>query len=131
MTVDQRNRTDDGGDETASRVEEKLIAFAEQLGRLVGTVQAKAEGWLDRPALVKEITRVRDGASELLAHVTGADAAGTRQVAPRKPRGPVGAPGKKHRKPPPEQRMAGRPRAPRGKEIGQKTGKRGRRGGRS
>ena len=29
-------------------VEQRLVAFAEQLGRIVGTVQAKADGWLDR-----------------------------------------------------------------------------------
>ena len=30
-------------------VEQRLVAFAEQLGRIVGTVQAKAEGWLGPP----------------------------------------------------------------------------------
>ena len=50
-------------------IEEKLVAFAEQLGGFVGTVQAKAEGWLDRSALTKEIGRIRDSAADLLAHM--------------------------------------------------------------
>ena len=52
---------------TSDLIEEKLVAFAEQLGGVVGTVQAKAEGWLDRSALAKEIGRIRDNAADLLA----------------------------------------------------------------
>ena len=57
---------------TADAMEQKMVAFAEQLGRIVGTVQAKAEGWLDRDALNAQISSVRDNASELLTQLGGA-----------------------------------------------------------
>ncbi len=53
-------------------MENRMLAFAEQLGRIVGTVQAKAEGWLDREALSAQISTVRDSASELLNQLGGA-----------------------------------------------------------
>ena len=46
------------------------MAFAEQLGRVAGTVQAKTEGWMDGATLKKEVARVRDGAAELLQQLT-------------------------------------------------------------
>ncbi len=52
-------------------MENRMLAFAEQLGRIVGTVQAKAEGWLDRDALKAQISIVRDSASELLTQLGG------------------------------------------------------------
>ena len=52
-------------------MENRMLAFAEQLGRIVGTVQAKAEGWLDREALNAQISSVRDSASELLNQLGG------------------------------------------------------------
>jgi hypothetical protein len=62
-------RTTGTGGATGSAVdsmEQRMLAFAEQLGRIVGTVQAKAEGWLDRDALKAQIAGVRDSASALL-----------------------------------------------------------------
>src|ERR1700692_3767090 len=53
----------------ADTVEQRLVAFAEQLGRIVGTVQARADGWLERRTLTEELTRIRDGAADLLNHV--------------------------------------------------------------
>jgi hypothetical protein len=48
--------------------EHKIEEFAEDLGRLLGTAQKKAEGWLgQREAIVKHLTGVRDTASKLLA----------------------------------------------------------------
>jgi len=48
--------------------EHKIEEFAEDLGRLLGTAQRKAEGWLgQREAIVKHLTGVRDTASKLLA----------------------------------------------------------------
>jgi hypothetical protein len=90
-------------------IEERVVAFAEQLGRLVGTVQAKTEGWMDREALKQQIAKVRDGATDLLDQLTG-DAPGPSakspaRVSPTPGRskgrsgGVVDAPGKKHRKP--------------------------------
>ena len=51
-------------------LEQRLLAFAEQLGRIAGTVQAKTAGWMDGDALKKDLARVRDGAAELLQHLT-------------------------------------------------------------
>jgi hypothetical protein len=56
---------------TVDSMEQKMLAFAEQLGRIVGTVQAKAEGWLDRDALNAQISTVRDSASALLDQLGG------------------------------------------------------------
>jgi hypothetical protein len=48
--------------------DQKIEEFAEDLGRLLGTAQRKAEGWLgQREAIVKHLTGVRDTASKLLA----------------------------------------------------------------
>src|SRR5438132_472473 len=138
MTMNKRAQIgESGASESASDgVEERLNAFAGQLGTLVGTVQAKAEGWLDRRNLAKEIRRIRDGASELLAHVIPAETAQAKTAAPRstaaarRGRGPVDAPGKRHRKPPPQEQIDKKMGEPRGKQMGQKTAKNVRRGGR-
>ena len=97
---------------SADAIEQRVVAFAEQLGRLVGTVQAKADGWMDVPALQEQVTRIRDGAAGLLRQLGEAGARGkaaaatasrksekpTRSTAGRSG-GKVDAPGKKHRKP--------------------------------
>ena len=87
-----------------------MVAFAEQLGRMAGTIQAKAEGWMDRETLNKQIASVRDGAADLLEQLAG----GATKASKKKPAaaaarggnkgrsgGVVDAPGKKHRKPTP------------------------------
>src|SRR5581483_106379 len=51
-------------------LEERVLAFAEQLGRIAGTVQAKTAGWMDGDALKKDLAGVRDGAAELLRQLT-------------------------------------------------------------
>ena len=101
---------------TNDALEQRVVAFAEQLGRIVGAVQAKTEGWMDREALQHQIANVRDGASELLeqlktsvANVTsgersepqGAVAGAAAQKNRARSRSKVAAPGKKHRKPMP------------------------------
>jgi len=58
------------GTPTADVLEERVVAFAEHLGRIAGTVQAKAAGWMDGDALKKELARVRDGAADLLQRLT-------------------------------------------------------------
>jgi hypothetical protein len=60
-------------DETtkADVMEERLMAFAERLGRMVGTIQAKADGWMDRETLNKQIASVRDDATRLLEQLAG------------------------------------------------------------
>jgi hypothetical protein len=98
------------GATTADAMEGRLVAFAEHLGRLAGTFQAKAEGWMDREALKKQIASVRDGAADLLEQLAGGAtegsqkkpaAAAARGAAKGRSGGVVDAPGKKHRKPRP------------------------------
>jgi hypothetical protein len=46
----------------------KIEDFAEELGRLLGTARAKAEGWLgQRKQIAKTLEGIRDTASKLLA----------------------------------------------------------------
>ena len=90
-------------------METRLVEYAEQLGWMVGTVKAKADGWLDREALSKNLTSIRDGAADLLAHLTAQyKAAATGQSAKAgsaqskgRSGGVVDAPGKTHRPAPP------------------------------
>ena len=99
---------------SATAVEERVVAFAEQLGRVVGTIQNKTDGWMADGALQDQLTTIRDGAADLLNDLTdrakkaasGFNSARTAQTAPRRTApagrsgGKVDAPGKKHRKPP-------------------------------
>ena len=98
---------------TTDTVEERLVSFAEQLGRIAGTVQARADGWLDRQTLSDQLTRIRDGAADLLEHLGSATAPAAVAAAPARKQkkgdtgrsgGKVDAPGKTHRKPPPSAR---------------------------
>ena len=93
---------------TADAMEQRVLAFAEQLGRIAGIVQTKAEGWMDRDALTKQIASVRDGAAKLLDQLASSTtkasdrspaAAAALGKAGRRSGGVVDAPGKKHRKP--------------------------------
>ena len=92
---------------TAQAMEPRVVAFAEQLGRMVGTIQAKAEGWMDRETLNKQLASVRDGAAHLLDQLAGGATTATKKkpaaAAARggnkgRSGGVVDAPGKKHRK---------------------------------
>ena len=48
----------------------KVEAFAEDLGRLLGTARAKADSWLNqRQEIVKHLTGIRDTASSLLTQL--------------------------------------------------------------
>jgi hypothetical protein len=89
-------------------IEGRALALAHQLGRLIGTVERKTEGWLDSEALTKQVVQIRDSANELLDHLAGAIASGRDESAaePSSPKasrvsrsgGTVDAPGKSHRK---------------------------------
>jgi hypothetical protein len=102
--------TTSSGTPRVDGLEERVVAFAEQLGRIAGTMQAKTAGWMDGDTLKKELARVRDGAADLLQQLT-ADAPAapenksTAGATPRRSRGRSGgivdAPGKKHRPPTP------------------------------
>lgn len=61
-------------EKTASDLGEQAVALAEQLGRIAGTIEGTAESWLNRQKLADQLTRVRDGASQMLEGLTaGAD----------------------------------------------------------
>jgi hypothetical protein len=95
---------------TADMLEKRVVAFAEQLGRIAGTVHAKTAGLMDGDTLKKELARVRDGAADLLHRLTpgGQDVAANKPAAGSATRrsrgrsgGTVDAPGKKRRPPTP------------------------------
>jgi hypothetical protein len=96
------------GATAADAMEQRVMAFAEQLGRIVGTIQAKADGWLDGETLPKQVATIRDEATRLLDQLTGgakkatkkaqAAAAAARKAGKGRSGGVVDAPGKKHRK---------------------------------
>jgi hypothetical protein len=105
--------TNSKADTTAGALEQRAMALAEELGRIAGTLHAKAEGLMDRATLAKQIASVRDSAAELLEQVGGITKAAleepsarpARQTAPGRQNakgrsgGVVDAPGKRHRKP--------------------------------
>jgi hypothetical protein len=121
--------------ETSDPIEQRVIAFAEQLGRIVGTVQAKTEGWMDTEKLRKQISGVRDSAADLVARLSPATepaagsankpaAARARSAANEakgRSGGVVDAPGKKHRKPLRPGPEASRARSQAGKARAAKT----------
>jgi hypothetical protein len=118
-------------------IEQRLVAFADQLRVFIRTVQATDESSLDRTVLTTELSRIRDSAIDLLAHLTREEtsqrktpAIPTAATVARRSRGPVDAPGKRHRKPQPQERIDKQMGEPRGKQMGQKHFKSGRRNGR-
>jgi len=94
---------------TDSLVEQKIVQFAEQMGRIVGTMRAKTDGLVDLQTLGEQLSSIRDGAADLLAHIgqgasEAAAAAPVAKTRPRRARASVDAPGKRHRKPAPSVR---------------------------
>jgi hypothetical protein len=54
--------------ESATSTEHKIEEFAGDLGGLLGTARAKAEGWLgQRQEIVKQLSEIRDTATKLLS----------------------------------------------------------------
>jgi hypothetical protein len=101
---------DPSGATTADAIEQRVLAFAEQVGRIAGTLQAKAEGWMQRETLQTQIASVRDGAADLLEQLAGGATKASNETPPaaKAGRGIIGrsggvvdAPGKTHRKPRP------------------------------
>ena len=119
--------------------DDALVQFAEQLGMFLGTARAKADEWIDKAKVNPELNRIRAGAENLLMQVnraaeaaqksaTEAKTAKTKTAKPkaastaRPSRGPnVDAPGKKHRKPPPQEALNKRMGEVRGKHMGKKS----------
>jgi hypothetical protein len=140
-----------GGD-ASTNLEPKVVELAEQLGTFLGRVQAKAEGWLENETLRAQVTQIRDSAAELLDHVNRASAAARKAAAKSSPAraekaapaeaaspsspsvrpssDPVHAPGKRHRKPPPQESINKRMGEPRGTHAGQKQFRAGKSRGR-
>ena len=118
------------GTPSVDRLEERVLAFAAELGRIAGTVQAKTAGWMDRDTLKKEFAHVRDGAADLL-HQFRPDAPAVAENRPTagaaiaRSRGRSGrivdAPGKKHRPPLPTDPGANRADSQAGKMRAAKT----------
>lgn len=73
MTTPERKHVTDLG--------QQAIALAEQLGRIAGTIEGTAEAWLNRQSLTEQLTRVRDGAAEMLESLTNGAARGRRAAA--------------------------------------------------
>jgi hypothetical protein len=62
-----------------SGAEHKIEEFAEDLGRLLGSARAKAEGWIgQRQTVAKHLEEIRDTAAELLKKIGGGWAAAGR-----------------------------------------------------
>ena len=69
----KRRRRTKAASSRRSVAEHRIEAFADDLGRLLGTARAKAEGWLgQREAIAKHLSDIRDTATGLLAQLTGA-----------------------------------------------------------
>ena len=156
MAVRKAEKARAEAEKTTVDLEPRVVALAEQLGGFLGRVQAKADGWLDNEALRNQVAKIRDGAADLLKHVNRASAAARASATnlappkrqgregekpapaaeaaaaptPRASRGPVDAPGKRHRKPPPQERIDKRMGEPVGKKMGQKQFKVGKSRGR-
>src|SRR5688572_9074815 len=53
-------------------VEEKILDFSEDLGRLLGTAQRKASEWMgQRQTVLKQLQAIRSTADQLLHELTG------------------------------------------------------------
>lgn len=58
-----------------ARATKTMVDFAEDLGRLLGTAQAKASNWMNqRKNVIDELTQLRDTANQLLRDLTGGGA---------------------------------------------------------
>src|SRR5689334_17307923 len=71
----KRGRRSTATSVTDSSVEATVVNFAEDLGRILGTAQRKAEDWMNqRQAITEQLTQIRDTASKYLHQLTGGDA---------------------------------------------------------
>jgi hypothetical protein len=138
-TAAKANGPDDG-------IQPMLITLADQLGTFLGRMQAKADNLLEDEQVQQQLTEVRDVAAQLLERVTEASKASRKSAAKTattvksstapaekaaaapsptpQPKmrsgGTVDAPGKRHRKPPPQEKFDPRLGELRGKHAGRK-----------
>jgi len=135
--------------------EQGMVQLAEQLGWFLGTMRSKADHLLDNEAVKQQVSQIRDGAIQLFDRVNKASAAAmesakaattsaakpaaksvakpiAKPAANPKGRsgGTVDAPGKKHRKAPPQVAINKRMGEVEGKKAGQKQFKVGKSRGR-
>jgi hypothetical protein len=105
------------GSAAASAMEQRLLALAEQLGRVAGTIEVKTEGWANLDTVENQIAGLRKGATQLLEQLRGGakgskkksaakGSAGAAKSTRGRSGGAVDAPGKKHRKPAPSVKAA-------------------------
>ena len=97
----------------ASDLGEQAIALAEQLGRIAGTIEGTAESWLTNPTLAAQLTKVRDGAADMLKSLSkgagvasrkGTKKGGRKPASAMRAADPAHAPGKRRRGPAPNAR---------------------------
>jgi hypothetical protein len=63
-------RQAEAGNDRRAGIDDKIETFAEDLGRLLGTAQAKAQGWLgQRQQISKTLEGIRDTATGLLSEL--------------------------------------------------------------
>lgn len=99
-------RQTDPDPSSLNTLEQRVIAIAEQVGRIAGSAQATTDSWFDQPQFKKQLARIRRGATDLLKQVAAIRPrhGARRSPAKRSPNGRSGgkvdAPGKKHRKAP-------------------------------
>jgi len=151
---------------TAQSVEPLIVSLAGQLGSLLGKARGTADGWLESAAVRKQVSQIRDGATQLMEQVNkagtaarktavtsgtaalktavkagtaarktatdmiaGSKAKKAKKSAAKKAKdrsgGTVDAPGKRHRKPPPDELFDPRLGEPMGTQMGQKNFRRG------
>jgi hypothetical protein len=101
-------RESSSGSALEKSTEARIEGFAEDLGKMLGTARAKAEGWIgQRQTIVKSLTELRDTATKLLTDLGHEAGRVTRRgrparasadgVARRGPGRPVGSGRKKKR----------------------------------
>jgi hypothetical protein len=132
----------------SERAEPTVIVLAEKLGTFLGRATKKADAVLANPTVRQRAGQIRDGATALVKQVNRAGAVVAKTVAKAKPAakktskaqpakttkgrsgGVVDAPGKRHRKPPPQEPINKRLGEVTGKKAGQKQFKVGKSRGR-
>ena len=94
----QQGTAPDGPEAGASRANQSaVLGFAEDLGRILGAAQSKAEDWLNqRTAISKQLAEIRDTATQYLQQIAGdgADVAAAARRGRRRGR-PPGSTGKR------------------------------------
>jgi hypothetical protein len=102
----KKDRQTDPDPSSLNALEQRVVAIAEQVGRIAGSAQATTDNWFDQPRFKKQLARLRGGAADLLKQIAAISSrqGQGRLPAKRSPKGRSGgkvdAPGKKHRKAP-------------------------------